>query len=142
MQRPISPRFNPVNFYLGFSGRINRQQFWLYGVLPIILVQIVASILMSALAGRAFSTALWAAISGQPRKALIIIGVVGLAWVVLQVGIVWVNLAVQIKRWHDRDKSAWWIFIAMIPIAGPVWALVELGLLPGTPSQNRYGSAP
>ena len=45
MQEPISPRFSPVNFSLGFSGRINRKQFWLYGVLPMILVQIVASIL-------------------------------------------------------------------------------------------------
>ena len=55
MQEPISPRFNPVNFYLGFSGRINRKQ-WLYGVLPTIALQAVASILISVLVGQVVST--------------------------------------------------------------------------------------
>ncbi len=49
------------------------------------------------------------------------------------------NLAIAIKRWHDRDKSGWWILIALIPIIGWIWALVETGFLAGTPGPNRFG---
>ena len=44
--------------------------------------------------------------------------------------VVWIGLAVQIKRWHDRDKSGWWVLINLIPVIGPIWALVECGILP------------
>lgn len=54
----------------------------------------------------------------------------------------WPALAVQAKRWHDRDKSAWWLLINLIPVLGPFWALVENGFLAGTPGVNRYGPNP
>ena len=34
MEQSAPTKFDLVDFYLGFSGRINRKQFWLYGVLP------------------------------------------------------------------------------------------------------------
>ena len=51
----------------------------------------------------------------------------------------WPSLAIQAKRWHDRDKSGWWILIGLIPILGPIWVLVENGLLPGTYGENQFG---
>ncbi|MBW8001848.1 MAG: DUF805 domain-containing protein [Planctomycetes bacterium] len=51
----------------------------------------------------------------------------------------WPWIAVQIKRWHDRNKSGWWYLITFIPIFGPIWTLVELGFIKGTPGANRYG---
>lgn len=54
----------------------------------------------------------------------------------------WSGLAIQAKRWHDRDKSAWWILIALVPGIGPLWALVENGLLPGSMGDNRFGADP
>ncbi len=53
--------------------------------------------------------------------------------------ILWPSLAIQAKRWHDRNKTAWWILVNFIPIIGPLWALVENGFLPGTPGDNRFG---
>jgi len=50
-------------------------------------------------------------------------------------------MVIQIRRWHDRDKSGWWVFIGFIPIIGPLWTLIELGFLPGTPGPNHYGEA-
>ena len=50
--------------------------------------------------------------------------------------------AVAVKRYHDRDKSGWWILILFIPIIGLIWYIVELGFLPGTPGPNRYGPDP
>ena len=49
------------------------------------------------------------------------------------------SLAVWAKRWHDRGKSGWWNLIALIPIIGPIWALVESGFLKGDCGSNRYG---
>ena len=51
-------------------------------------------------------------------------------------------LAVYTKRWHDRGKSGWWSLIMLVPFIGPIWALVELGFLSGTPGPNQYGADP
>jgi uncharacterized membrane protein YhaH (DUF805 family) len=55
---------------------------------------------------------------------------------------IWTGIALQIKRWHDRDKSWVWIFIAFIPLVGAIWALIEVGFLDGTPGPNKYGPSP
>ena len=54
----------------------------------------------------------------------------------------WSGLAVQVKRWHDRDKNGVWVLINLIPIVGSIWALVENGFLDGTQGPNRYGPSP
>ena len=55
---------------------------------------------------------------------------------------VWAQLAVGVKRWHDRDKSGVWMFIGLIPYIGWLWVLVECGFLPGTDGANKYGGDP
>lgn len=54
----------------------------------------------------------------------------------------WVELAVAAKRWHDRNKSVFWILFSFIPIIGQLWAVVELGFIKGTKGQNRFGADP
>ena len=61
---------------------------------------------------------------------------------VLYVPLIWISLAVQIKRWHDRDKSGWWVLIGMIPCIGPIWAFIECGCLRGTFGPKGYGPDP
>ena len=53
-----------------------------------------------------------------------------------------VNFAVLAKRWHDRNKSAWWAFIHLVPVIGVLWTFVECGFFRGTPSKNRFGLDP
>jgi len=60
-------------------------------------------------------------------------------FVLLYIPVIWISLAIQVKRWHDRDKYGWWIFISLIPIIGPIWAFVENGCLSGTDGVNRFG---
>ena len=43
-----------------------------------------------------------------------------------------VNFAVLAKRWHDRNKSAWWTFILLVPVIGVLWTSVECGFFKGT----------
>ena len=54
----------------------------------------------------------------------------------------WIYLAVNAKRWHDRNKSAVWILFTLIPIIGQIWTVVELGFLGGTKGHNRFGPDP
>ncbi|WP_321396671.1 DUF805 domain-containing protein [Emcibacter sp.] len=46
------------------------------------------------------------------------------------------------KRLHDRDKAAWWLLLVIIPVIGPIWTFIELGLLKGTVGDNSYGENP
>ncbi|MDK1018188.1 MAG: DUF805 domain-containing protein [Actinomycetota bacterium] len=60
----------------------------------------------------------------------------------MYLGTLWAGLAIAIKRWHDRDKSGWWILIGLVPIIGGFWALIETRFLTGTQGENRYGPDP
>ena len=66
----------------------------------------------------------------------------GLAMLVLYIPFIWASLAIQVKRWHDVDKSGWWIFIGLIPCIGPIWAFIEAGCMRGTLGNNSYGPDP
>ena len=66
----------------------------------------------------------------------------GLLLLALFFMLLWPFLAVQAKRWHDRDLSAWWILIHFIPVVGPIAALIVNGFLRGTDGENRYGPDP
>ena len=65
------------------------------------------------------------------------------------------------KRLHDRGRSGWWAALVLVAIVavwpepgrifGPlaflfglavVWAIVELGVMPGEDGANRYGPNP
>ncbi len=54
----------------------------------------------------------------------------------------WIELTVAAKRWHDRNKSAFWVLFSFIPIIGQIWAFVELGFIKGTKGHNRFGPDP
>lgn len=55
------------------------------------------------------------------------------------IAFLWVMLAVQVKRWHDRGKSGAWCLIGLLPYIGAIWKFIELGCLSGTPGRNDYG---
>jgi uncharacterized membrane protein YhaH (DUF805 family) len=99
-----------------FEERIGRQTYWL-GALLLIVLAAIGGILEGA--------------AGSDGPAL------GIIW---RLGLLWPNLALTVKRWHDRDKSGWWILICLIPFIGQLWAFIENGFLKGTEGPNRFGS--
>lgn len=118
-----------------FSGRLNRQPFWL-GLVLVIVIELVVFYLVSSLFGTFTPT-------GDPANYGMQFSPVG--WVILAilyVAVVWVGLALQIKRWHDRNKSGWWVLISLVPLIGAIWFLVECGFLRGTEGPNRFGPDP
>lgn len=117
-----------------FDGRIRRTHYWLGNIGAglvgglIVGVIILATGGMGAMAGRG---------AGGP---LAMIG--GLLCLVVYAVLIWINLALLAKRWHDRDKGAIMILIIFIPIIGGLWTLVECGFLDGTQGPNKYGPSP
>ena len=52
------------------------------------------------------------------------------------------SLIVQINRWHDRNKSGWWVLINLIPYLGWAYMIFECGFLKGTEGRNDFGNDP
>lgn len=107
------PVLTAIKRSFAFDGRIGRETFWL--------------------------TCGWILITRKLADALPNAGVLTLSLLALSL---WLALAMQVKRWHDRGKSGWMILIHLIPIVGTVWSMAELGFFPGTIGANRYGEDP
>jgi|SRR5450631_1150705 uncharacterized membrane protein YhaH (DUF805 family) len=121
-----------TNLLFGFRGRITRAKFWLVAL----AIFVVELILFAALGGNA---AMWA----NPQAALAAIGpVAGIVFLIFGVVVTWISLAVAVKRYHDRDKSGWWVLIILVPVIGGLWYLIECGFLRGSEGHNKYGHDP
>ncbi len=108
--------------FTSLEGRINRQKFWM-GVIVLAVIGVVASILDKVIGSNVSNG----------------VGVIGIIVTLIEI---YPSICLSGKRWHDRGKSAWWILIAIIPIIGWIWALVETGFLKGTTGPNKYGADP
>jgi len=115
-----------------FEGRVNRAKFWLVHVVMWVVVLVVFGAILGS-----------AAVSSDPQAALQSVGLVGgLILLVVYILALWIGLAIAAKRWHDRNKSAWWILIIFVPAVGGLWYLIECGFLKGTTGPNKFGSDP
>ena len=101
------------------KGRLSRSTFWIY------------LIFLNAL--------LFADFLSKSESVPEVIDPLGL---LIWFSVLIVGIIVQIERWHDLDKSGWWVLINCIPIVGPLWRLVECGFLEGTVGPNRFGPDP
>ena len=106
-------------YLFSFKGRATRLEYWMYNV-ALIYATVIAGIIFIAL--------------GEE--------VGGIVFVVFYLFFIWSLIAIQVKRWQDRDKSGWWILINLVPIIGSIWALIENGFLRGTEGMNRFGEDP
>lgn len=104
-----------------FHGRIARLPFW-----------VVTLILMGW--GITFQLLMGPYESDNPMTAGS-----GLIMIINFFIVLWIWLAVQVKRWHDCDKSAWWALLNLLPVIGQIWILIECGVIRGTVGDNRFG---
>jgi len=130
--------FNWLLFSL--KGRLNRRTFWLFQLFNVFVVVLALSLftgdamqsmryIIEALINPEFVE------SEQSAAALKVFATTNLV-------MLWPNIAVEIKRWHDRNRPALFVLVKFIPLIGYFWYLIEVGCLPGTRGANRYGSAP
>jgi uncharacterized membrane protein YhaH (DUF805 family) len=112
-------RTSPRWLLFSFDGRIDRRTWWLWGVAAMLGLVLYLTVVLRV-AGLSAQTAEW----------------------VVNALLLWPVLAIGAKRWHDRDKRGWWALVIYVPVIGWIWALIENGMLRGTPGANRYGDAP
>ncbi len=145
-----------------FQGRMRRQDFWIctliiwgFSIAVSVLLMIAAWGPFMALVAQADTletTEDPAVIMGLMAPLLPVFGISML----VQLALIWPQLAICVKRLHDRDQSGWWVmlfvgtyvlaiipFINLLAMLGVfVWWLVNLGILDGTPGPNKYGPSP
>lgn len=122
-----------MDLLFGFSGRIGRLQWWL-GQLAMIAISIVSVFVIYSGQGLAGLKA----VQDGDLSRLSAVMLSTLAVVTLLT--TWIGLAVSIKRFHDRDKSGFWVLIIFVPIIGPLWQFIECGFLSGTDGSNSFGN--
>jgi uncharacterized membrane protein YhaH (DUF805 family) len=172
-------------FLFSFEGRINRAKFWL--TLPVLLVWMIGILLMMLIAMEyAVYLAAQTQLHGSAKinaslsidelirmlglashLSLSLRDTISLAGNLIGMSILmWIVLAVSVKRLHDRDRSGWWImpffvlpcssdhlpdwltdstFMALLSLVFfilGIWGFIELGFLRGTSSSNRFGPDP
>ena len=109
------------NLFLTNTGRLDRQPFWI-GLIVLFLISLALRVIFVILFGH-HST----------------LGHVLYVLFDLPLLYAWVNIG--IKRFHDRNKSGWWVLIVLVPLIGGIWYLIECGFLPGTDGPNRFDPA-
>jgi uncharacterized membrane protein YhaH (DUF805 family) len=113
--------------YANFSGRARRSEYWFYrlaSVFVFLLFLVLGAII-------------YALTENGPLAIGIGYGLLALYGLLTFLP----SFAVAVRRMHDVGKSGWFLFIALVPLVGPIWLLV-LFFTEGDSGENAYGSDP
>jgi uncharacterized membrane protein YhaH (DUF805 family) len=124
----------PYRRYADFSGRSRRLEYWLFTLFYILVI--VGIFVVGGVLG-AFDRG---GIEGEVEPGngvAVMLGVLA----VFVLGSFIPGLAVQVRRFHDQDKSGWLVLLGFIPYIGGIIVLVFM-LLEGTRGENSYGPDP
>ena len=106
-----------LKYLFGFRGRASRAEWWavnLAGFVP----YIIAFLLLPSRSDPGIAVAaLFAAL-------------------LLIMSYLWI--ACSVRRLHDRGKHGSWFLLYFLPFVGPMWMLIECGIL-GSVDSDRYG---
>jgi uncharacterized membrane protein YhaH (DUF805 family) len=110
--------------YCLFSGRARRREYWMF-VLANFVIGVIASVIDNVFGLE---------IENGANDIEILSTIVSLALLLPSLGL-------TVRRLHDIGRDWYWIFIALIPIAGPIWLLV-LECREGDRFDNSFGPDP
>ena len=105
-----------LQILFSFKGRINRAKYWIIHL----LITAVTVIFLIRFPNSPV------VINNTGVSALLFFYVIFVAWI---------GLAINVKRWHDLDKSGWSELTRIM-------AFFELGFRRGTYGPNRFGPDP
>ena len=112
-------------------GRIGRRTWWLQYFLPLAG--------LSLLAGVADGTLGYPGLVAEPGGYGLYAWAGGPLELVLIVFFVVPSISGQVTRLHDRGRSAGWLLLNVVPVAGPVILFGWMGFLRGDGGPNAYG---
>ena len=113
----------PLRRYAEFSGRSRRKEYWMF--LLGVVIAMIALMMIESVVGLGG----WVMYYYGPLTTLF-----GLAIFIP-------GLAVQVRRFHDQDRSGWFVLLGLIPFVGSLIVLVFM-CFEGTRGPNRYGPDP
>jgi len=113
----------PLRRYADFSGRSRRKEYWMF-FLGVIIVVMLLFFIESALG-----------LGGM------VMGTYGPLTSIFALVLIVPGLAVQVRRFHDQDKTGWLVLLGFIPVVGGLVVLVFMAL-EGTNGPNKYGPDP
>jgi len=117
----------PLKRYADFSGRSQRKEYWMF-FLGYMIVLLVLGGLTAATGGLDESGG---------GLGVVFLGLLGIFVLAIFIP----SLAVQVRRFHDQDKSGWFVLLGLIPYVGGLVVLVFM-CLDGTNGPNRFGPDP
>lgn len=108
----------PLRRYAEFHGRSTRKEFWMFQLtfLALLLGCAVLGFLIGA----------------EAAAGLFLLGLLGMLVPLL---------AVQVRRFHDQDRSGWFALLNIIPYVGSIIIWVFM-LFEGTRGDNSFGPDP
>ncbi|MYE90359.1 DUF805 domain-containing protein [Candidatus Poribacteria bacterium] len=116
---------NVWKIFFSFQGRISRSVYWCATTVCILVSCMCVLVFVATIE----LTSLFAFLTSSLALMLFVLTF-------------YCHFPIAIKRWHDRNKSGWWVLIDWIPIIGSFWAIIECGFLKGTDGPNRFGLSP
>lgn len=114
----------PLKRYADFQGRSRRKEYWMF-----FLGYLIVAVLLGVIGGVFGSAG-----EGASGLFLVLFGIFVLAIFIPA-------LAVQVRRFHDQDRSGWFVLLNFIPYVGGLIVLVFM-VLEGTRGPNRFGPDP
>lgn len=120
--------------YATFSGRASRSEYWWF-----FLAYMIAMVVLGALL---------ALTGGFEGNFNIVSGIVGIALLIVFLGLIIPVIAVTVRRFHDRNLSGWWylglVVLGMVPFVGIAASIASLviTILKGTEGPNNFGPDP
>lgn len=114
----------PLKRYADFQGRSRRKEYWMFVLLQILVI-VPLVLIAIALDG------------GGSGGGVVLLGVLA----IFVLGLFIPSLAVQVRRFHDQDKSGWFVLLGLIPYIGGIITFVFM-CIEGTRGPNRFGPDP
>lgn len=101
---PIQWALRPLRNYARFSGRAPRPEFWWFAASVVLIYALLYVLVLGSL------LSIEASGTDYPSPGFVgIIGVAGILMLVLWLALLVPSIAVQARRLHDTDRSAWWV---------------------------------
>ncbi|MCW4454854.1 DUF805 domain-containing protein [Flavobacterium sp. MXW15] len=119
----------PFKRYVDFEGRSRRTEYWMFQLLLAVVYMVLLGLMFLGVAMG----------SEQEPGGLFWVGLVLV--VLFALGTFLPALAVQVRRFHDQDKSGWFVLLGFIPWVGGLIVLIFM-CLRGTIGPNRFGEDP